>query len=116
MHFSAFSLLPFLALADVALSICPGFNYGIGNVNAGDEYNMWNVYDDSCKVVDGLGLLTKDNPCFAQNGIFGCSPPPVYFNRYKSTHTGLIYTCRPDGGSGSCGSDIISVCCRNDGH
>ena len=38
------------------------------------------VYDDSCKQVDGL--ITDKNPC--NEGTFGCSPPPVIFNRYTN--------------------------------
>ncbi|TFK62355.1 hypothetical protein BDN72DRAFT_932560 [Pluteus cervinus] len=115
MHFSAFSLLPLLALADVALSICPGFNYGIGNVHPlNTGYNRWDVYDDSCNKVDLLTITTSENPCF--QGIFGCSPPPVTFNQYTSTRTNLVYNCRPDPNSGVCGTNAISVCCRNDGH
>ena len=45
-----------------------------------------NVYDDSCNQVDGL--TTTGNPC--DEGIFGCSPPPIIFNRYTSTFTGLM--------------------------
>ncbi|TFK68304.1 hypothetical protein BDN72DRAFT_898253 [Pluteus cervinus] len=108
MRFSTFSLLPLLALADVALSICPGFNYGIGNVQAlGGGVNRWTIYDDTCSPVDSL--TTNENPCTA--GIFGCSPPPIIFNRYTNTFSGLI-----DPNSGVCGNDVISVCCRNDGH
>ncbi|TFK60603.1 hypothetical protein BDN72DRAFT_507247 [Pluteus cervinus] len=122
MHFSTFSLLPLLALADVALSICPGFNYAVGNLQYSPDshYDVWRVYDDSCKQHDVLSIPGTPgwNPCF--QGMFGCSPPPIHFNTYKDSHTGLIYNCRPDPNSGSCqndfGTDIISVCCRNDGH
>ncbi|KAI0786925.1 hypothetical protein C8Q75DRAFT_720314 [Abortiporus biennis] len=112
LHFSTVLLIPFL-LASPALSICPGFNYGIGNVmSLGDGINRWNVYDDSCNQVDGL--VTNENPC--TEGIFGCSPPPIIFNRYTNSFTGLIYACRTDPNSGVCGNDVISVCCRNDGN
>ncbi|KAF8880227.1 hypothetical protein CPB84DRAFT_1687666, partial [Gymnopilus junonius] len=98
-------------------SICPGYNYGIGNViregtTGNAQLNRWNVYDDSCNIVDGL--LTTENPC--TEGIFGCSPPPIIFNRYTNSFTGLIYSCRTDPASGTCGNDVISVCCRNDGN
>ena len=43
------------------------------------------VYDDSCNQVDGL--TTSGNPC--DQGIFGCSPPPVIFNRYTNTFNHL---------------------------
>ncbi|KAJ7645234.1 hypothetical protein DFH06DRAFT_1283420 [Mycena polygramma] len=107
-----------LALVAIAVStnvgaICPGFNFAIGNViGLGGGYNRWNVYDDSCNIVDQL--TTNQNPC--NQGIFGCSPPPIIFERYKSTHSGLVYACRRDPNSGSCGGDVISVCCRNDGN
>ncbi|TFK60607.1 hypothetical protein BDN72DRAFT_507493 [Pluteus cervinus] len=108
------TLLPLLALADVALSVCPGFNYAIGNVqDLGSGYSLWRVYDADCNAVDGL--TTNLNPCTSRSGIFGCSPPPILFNRYKNTYTGIVYTCRTDPNSGVCGNDVISVCCRNDG-
>ncbi|TFK68310.1 hypothetical protein BDN72DRAFT_841998 [Pluteus cervinus] len=115
MHFSAFSLLPLLALADVALSVCPGFNYAIGNaqpLNTG--YKRWLIYDDSCKEADNLVMTTDGNLC--TSGVFGCSSPPLAINTYRNTRTGLNYACRPDPNSGVCGNDVISVCCRNDGH
>ncbi|KAH9889464.1 hypothetical protein C8Q73DRAFT_654260 [Cubamyces lactineus] len=109
-------LIAFATLAATASqvsAICPGFNYAIGNqIVLGGGYSRWNVYDDSCNVADGL--TTNGNPC--DQGIFGCSPPPILFDRYTSTVTGLIYACRPDPNSGVCGSDVISVCCRNDGN
>jgi hypothetical protein len=109
----ATTILP-LFLARQAVGICPGFNFGIGNVQRlGNGINRCkllyfashrkrrrfirhpffflsfltgNVYDDSCNQVDGL--TTTGNPC--TNGIFGCSPPPITFNRYTSTFTGLM--------------------------
>ena len=45
-----------------------------------------NVYDDGCNVADEL--LTNGNPC--DSGTFGCSPPPVIFNRYTNTFTHLV--------------------------
>ena len=44
------------------------------------------VYDDSCNHVDSL--TTNGNPC--DSGTFGCSPPPVIFNRYTNTFTHLV--------------------------
>lgn len=96
-----------------AMAICPGFNFGIGNQqNLGNGISRWTVYDDSCNAVDGL--TTTGNPC--TEGIFGCSPPPIIFDEYTNTFTGLRYACRTDPNSGVCGSDVISVCCRNDGN
>ncbi|KAF8187898.1 hypothetical protein K438DRAFT_1594834 [Mycena galopus ATCC 62051] len=107
------SLAIVVALGVSVGAICPGFNYAIGNViPEGNDVNRWNVYDDSCNVVDGL--TTNQNPC--TEGIFGCSPPPVIFDQYTNSFTGLRYACRPDPNSGVCGSDVISVCCRNDGN
>ncbi|KIK64535.1 hypothetical protein GYMLUDRAFT_56939 [Collybiopsis luxurians FD-317 M1] len=104
--------LPFIFASSV-LAICPGFNYGIGNVQSlGDGFNKWTVYDDSCNPVDGL--ITNENPC--TEGIFACSPPPILFDGYTNTFTGLKYACRTDPNSGTCGNDVISVCCRNDGN
>ncbi|TFK68305.1 hypothetical protein BDN72DRAFT_960374 [Pluteus cervinus] len=115
MHFSAFSLLPLLALADVALSICPGFNYAVGNVQPiGSKEIGWFVYDDSCNLVDKLVMEKHGNPC--TSSMFGCSPPPLHINKYTSSHTKLIYDCRPDPKAGNCATDLIAVCCRNDGH
>ncbi|EAU89946.1 hypothetical protein CC1G_08428 [Coprinopsis cinerea okayama7 len=99
-------LLPMVASA---IAICPGFNFGIGNVIRLDSgMNRWNVYNSDCVVVDGL--TTTQNPC--NSGTFGCTPAPIIFNRYTSKFNGLTYECGPDGGSGQCGSDVISVCCR----
>ena len=64
------------------------------------------VYDDSCNHVDSL--TTTGNPC--TSGTFGCTPPPITFNSYKNTFSGLVYACRPDPNSGKCGDDVISVC------
>ncbi|KAJ6495198.1 hypothetical protein C8R45DRAFT_824181 [Mycena sanguinolenta] len=107
------SLAMLVALGVNVGAICPGFNFAIGNViPEGGGINRWNVYDDSCNVVDGL--TTNQNPC--DEGIFGCSAAPVIFDRYTSTFTGLTYACRTDPNSGVCGSNVISVCCRNDGN
>ena len=105
----ASTVLPLL-LASQAVAICSGFDVGIGNViNDGSGVNQckcytWpltvnmneddlfvffqiltgNVYDDSCNQVDGLS--TTGNPC--DQGIFGCSPAPIFFNHYTGTFTG----------------------------
>ncbi|KIM47336.1 hypothetical protein M413DRAFT_16615 [Hebeloma cylindrosporum] len=99
-----------LLLVSSTLAICPGFNYGIGNVQSLGGGGTF--YDDSCNVVDGL--TTNNNPC--NEGIFACSPPPIIFDEYTNSFTGLRYACRTDPNSGTCGSDVISVCCRNDGN
>ncbi|KAH6911988.1 hypothetical protein BKA70DRAFT_1184522 [Coprinopsis sp. MPI-PUGE-AT-0042] len=110
MRFSTLIVAPLAA--SFAAAICPGFNYGIGNQQAlGNGVSKWTVYNAGCGAVDSL--ITAGNPC--NQGIFGCSPPPVIFNRYTNTFSGLVYNCRRDGNSGACGSDVISVCCRNDG-
>ncbi|EAU89930.1 hypothetical protein CC1G_08412 [Coprinopsis cinerea okayama7 len=102
-----------LPMISSAIAICPGFNFGVGNViPLGNGVNRWNVYNSNCDVVDGL--TTNQNPC--TSGTFGCTPPPILFNRYTNSFTGLIYNCRPDPNSGRCGNDVISVCCRNDGN
>ncbi|KAJ6536932.1 hypothetical protein B0H19DRAFT_962767 [Mycena capillaripes] len=106
------SLAIFVALASSVGAICPGFNFGIGNAIPQGDVTRWKVYDDNCNVVDGT--TTNQNPC--TTGIFGCSGPPVIFDEYTSTFSGLQYACRTDPNSGSCGSDTISVCCRNDGN
>ncbi|ESK95615.1 hypothetical protein Moror_12587 [Moniliophthora roreri MCA 2997] len=112
MQLKAALVVPFV-LAGPVLSICPGFNYGIGNVRSlGGGVNRWDVYDANCDVVDGL--TTNQNPC--TQGIFGCTPAPITFNFYRNTFTGLQYACRPDSRAGSCGGTSISVCCRNDGN
>ncbi|VDB90157.1 unnamed protein product [Peniophora sp. CBMAI 1063] len=102
-----------IAAAGHASAICPGYNYGIGNQHPLDNgLSAWTVYDDSCNPVDGL--QTSGNPC--TQGIFTCSGDPILFTGYHSSVTGLEYACRQDPNSGSCGSDVISVCCRNDGN
>ncbi|KAG2002005.1 hypothetical protein CC2G_004856 [Coprinopsis cinerea AmutBmut pab1-1] len=64
-------LLPMVASA---IAICPGFNFGIGNVIRLDSgMNRWNVYNSDCVVVDGL--TTTQNPC--NSGTFGCTPAPT---------------------------------------
>ncbi|KAK7690584.1 hypothetical protein QCA50_005682 [Cerrena zonata] len=107
-----------LSIASISLivgntaAICPGFNFGIGNVQPlGNGFNRWSVFDDSCNVVDSL--TTNKNPC--TQGIFACSPAPILFTGYTNTFTGLKYACRTDSRSGKCGGTVISVCCRNDG-
>jgi hypothetical protein len=107
-----FPITTTVTITPPAVGICPGFNFGIGNVkhfgNGNNQCKCYtlpltvnndglfatfsssfltgNVYDASCKRVDGL--TTVGNPC--TQGVFGCSPPPVTFNRYKSTSTGLM--------------------------
>ncbi|KAJ7641985.1 hypothetical protein FB45DRAFT_988318 [Roridomyces roridus] len=102
-------MLSITLLASTVQAICPGFNYAVGQ---GNGINRWDVYDDSCNIVDSL--TTNLNPC--DQSTFGCSPPPIIFNRYTNTFTGLVYACRTDPQSGVCGNDVISVCCRNDGN
>ncbi|KAH6914742.1 hypothetical protein BKA70DRAFT_1256952 [Coprinopsis sp. MPI-PUGE-AT-0042] len=110
MRFSTLMIAPLAS--GFAAAICPGFNFGIGNQQVlGNGISRWTVYNSGCAAVDGL--TTNQNPC--TQGIFGCSPPPIIFNRYTNTFSGLIYNCRRDPNSGTCGSDVISVCCRNDG-
>ncbi|KIP06847.1 hypothetical protein PHLGIDRAFT_444461 [Phlebiopsis gigantea 11061_1 CR5-6] len=112
MKFFASAIALSVVIGQVA-AICPGFNYGVGHQqNLGNGVSRWTVYDDSCNAVDGL--TTNGNPC--TSGTFGCSAPPVIFNQYTNSHTHARYTCRTDPKSGSCGSDGISVCCRNDGN
>ncbi|KAH6909983.1 hypothetical protein BKA70DRAFT_1425723 [Coprinopsis sp. MPI-PUGE-AT-0042] len=109
MRFSTLIVAPLAA--SFAAAMCPGFNYGIGEQQAlGDGVNRWTVYGPSCHAVDRL--TTSGNPC--TQGIFGCSPPPIIVNRYTNTVSGLSYSCRRNEFSGTCGSDVISVCCRND--
>ena len=85
MHFSTLMIAPFVA--GLASAICPGFNYGIGNQqNLGNGVSRWTVYDDSCNAVDGL--TTNKNPC--TTGTFGCSPPPIIFNRYTNSFNHLV--------------------------
>ncbi|KAG6357983.1 hypothetical protein INS49_013866 [Diaporthe citri] len=48
--------------------------------------------------------------------MFSCSPAPITFTRYGNSFTGLTYACRTDSRAGSCGGNIISGCCRNDGN
>jgi hypothetical protein len=87
MHFPTLILVPLAA--GLASAICPGFNFGIGNQKAlGSGISRWVVYDANCNAVDSL--TTTENPCTARSGIFGCSPPPITFNRYKSTFSGLM--------------------------
>ncbi|KAF7796660.1 hypothetical protein EIP86_007843 [Pleurotus ostreatoroseus] len=75
------------AITGQVFAICPGFNFAIGNQqDLGGGVSRWNVYDDSCNVVDGL--TTTGNPC--DSGIFGCSPPPIIFDQYTSSFNGLI--------------------------
>ncbi|KAF8224619.1 hypothetical protein L208DRAFT_1310296 [Tricholoma matsutake] len=106
MKFTAAAVVPFLVASQVA-AICPGFNYGIGNVQRlGNGINRWNIYNVNCNVVDGL--TTNQNPCI--QGIFGCTPPPITFNTYANSFSHLLYACRLDPNSETCGNDVISVC------
>ncbi|KAI7781797.1 hypothetical protein LA080_014287 [Diaporthe eres] len=82
-------VLTVLGSASSVGAICPGFNAGIGH-----QQNL------------GGGV----SRC-----MFGCSPPPIIFNRWRYNANGLWFSCRTDSIAGSCGSDSISVCCRNDG-
>ncbi|KAF8217358.1 hypothetical protein K438DRAFT_1798724 [Mycena galopus ATCC 62051] len=98
-----------VGLSITAHAICPGFDFAIGNVIPLSEHvNRWNVYDDSCSVIDGLSLNSTGNPC--NQRIFGCSPAPILFDQYTNTATGSTYACQRDPNSDVCGSDNISVC------
>ncbi|KAI6099943.1 hypothetical protein EDD16DRAFT_1497229 [Pisolithus croceorrhizus] len=94
-----------------ASAICPGYNFGITQTgtNTNPDYGVWQVFDDSCNVVD---QVIAQNPCTV--GVFDCSPSPITFT---GLHLGgLYYACRPDVNSSSCNGHAIQVCCRNDGH
>ncbi|KAK7706665.1 hypothetical protein SLS64_007496 [Diaporthe eres] len=105
-------VLTVLGSASSVGAICPGFNAGIGHQqNLGGGVSRWTIYDTNCRAIDSL--TTTGNPC--DSGMFGCSPPPIIFNRWRYNANGLWFSCRTDSRAGSCGSDSISVCCRNDG-
>ncbi|ESK87432.1 hypothetical protein Moror_11652 [Moniliophthora roreri MCA 2997] len=94
----------------LAQSICYGFQFGIGNViDIGGGFSHWNVYDNTCRVVDGL--TTNENACSSQHGIFACSPEPIIFSGYTNMQTGVRYLCSRDTATESCGENVISVCC-----
>ncbi|KAJ8074240.1 hypothetical protein PM082_012549 [Marasmius tenuissimus] len=106
-------LFPFLfsRLISGVLAICPGLEFGVGNIKRmGGPFgaNRWNVYDNNCGIVDGL--TTNDNPCNRPSGIFSCTPS-VTFAGYKHTFTGQQYACRPPVNADECGGDEIAVCC-----
>ncbi|KAK7690586.1 hypothetical protein QCA50_005684 [Cerrena zonata] len=115
---SILSVASVLLIVGNVAAICPGFNFGISNVQPlTGGFNRWDVYDNSCDIVDSL--TTDENPCdLTVHNIFTCGPPPntppILFTGYTSSLTGTKYACRPDSGAGSCGSTGISVCCRND--
>ncbi|KAF9552477.1 hypothetical protein CPC08DRAFT_674088 [Agrocybe pediades] len=101
------------SLIGSAVAVCSGFTFAIGNQQVlgplGDStVSRWTVYDNNCKGVDGL--TTTTNPC--TQGIFGCSPAPIFFNSYTNTFSHKTYSCSRDRVSEKCGNDVISVCCR----
>ncbi|KAJ7226987.1 hypothetical protein GGX14DRAFT_347968 [Mycena pura] len=104
------ALIPLVVLIGISITahaVCPGFNSAIGNViRLAEGVNRWNVYNSSCFVVDGL--TTTMNPC--TQGIFGCSPAPIFFDQYTNAAAGLKYACQRDPNSDLCGNDNISVC------
>ncbi|KAF8340448.1 uncharacterized protein EI90DRAFT_2989707 [Cantharellus anzutake] len=103
-----FCAVLFLSTSKV-VAICAGTVYGIGNViGIGVGVNRWNIYDNNCKVVDGV--TTDLNPCNQPSGIFACSGSPIYYYGYVNSFTGTKYNCGRDNTTESCGSDIISVC------
>lgn len=64
------------------------------------------MYDTNCRAIDSL--TTTGNPC--DSGMFGCTPAPITFNRWRYNANGLWFSCRTDSRAGSCGGDSISVC------
>ncbi|KIJ29368.1 hypothetical protein M422DRAFT_132947, partial [Sphaerobolus stellatus SS14] len=91
------------------VGICPGFDFGIGNViHGGNGISRWNIYNNNCTIVDGL--TTNENPCIS--GIFSCSPAPVHFTEYINTYNSRVYLCQTGSSFGICGNDAISVCVR----
>ncbi|KAG2011155.1 hypothetical protein CC2G_011304 [Coprinopsis cinerea AmutBmut pab1-1] len=93
-----------LPLIASATAVCDGYSFAVGNVQRlGGDINRWDVYNHRCQVVDGL--TTHKNPC--TTGTFGCSPSPIFFNKYTNTFS---KTTR-DPKSEKCGNDVISVCC-----
>ncbi|KAF8193829.1 hypothetical protein K438DRAFT_1828118 [Mycena galopus ATCC 62051] len=98
-----------IGLSITAHAICPGFDFAIGDViPLSGGISHWNVYDNNCSVVDGLTVNSTGNAC--TQGIFGCSPAPIFFDRYTNTAAGSTYACQRDPNSDVCGSNNISVC------
>lgn len=117
-----------LAFANAAFAICPGYNYGVGNViSLGSgvsrckhfasiyaflNYEFWTlslplggfVYDANCNHVDSL--TTTLNPC--NSGTFTCTPPPITFNSYTNIFNGLKYVKSIFAVRGCC-SPVFSV-------
>jgi hypothetical protein len=94
------------------LAICPGYNWGIGS-RGNDSYGhyFWKVYDvQTCEIHQIAPLLPGVDPCKSE--FFNCEPGSK-FNQYNDT--GIFYDCYQDVNSGTCDSDHIEVCCRNDG-
>ncbi|KAF2098317.1 hypothetical protein NA57DRAFT_77106 [Rhizodiscina lignyota] len=113
--FSSTLVLVALAASFTSVSaVCPGFNFAIGQNFDNAGLPSWNVYNDDCSIHEPITLWTDGNPC--TSGIFSCTPDPITFNQYTDGRTGLIYACRTDPNSRTCGSDTIGVCCRNDGN
>ncbi|KAJ6484925.1 hypothetical protein C8R45DRAFT_789789, partial [Mycena sanguinolenta] len=98
-----------IGLSITAHAICPGFDFAIGDViSLSGGGSHWNVYDGSCSVVDSLNVNSTGNPC--DQGIFGCSPTPIFFNQYTNSATKTTYACQRDPNSDVCDSNNIAVC------
>ncbi|KIM64362.1 hypothetical protein SCLCIDRAFT_1213475 [Scleroderma citrinum Foug A] len=55
--------------AACASAICPGYDFGIAQANPG----LWQVFDDSCNIVQQVIL---QNPC--NGGVLDCTSAPNF--------------------------------------
>ncbi|KIM65835.1 hypothetical protein SCLCIDRAFT_22393 [Scleroderma citrinum Foug A] len=87
--------------AACASAICPGYDFGIAEANP----SLWQVFDDSCNVVQ---QVTSPNPC--NGGVLDCTSAPNFTGLHLD---GVKYDCSPDGNGDSCNGHAIQVCCLN---
>ncbi|KAJ6583526.1 hypothetical protein DFH09DRAFT_1436027, partial [Mycena vulgaris] len=107
-HIPLAALLGFCITAHAICSL-PGASFGISSPSfINGSTRRWNVYNTVCAVVDELN--TTGNPC--DQGIFGCSTAPIFFDQYTDRIMKLVYPCLKDPNAEACGNDTISVCVR----
>ncbi|KAL1858232.1 hypothetical protein Daus18300_009978 [Diaporthe australafricana] len=111
-----YSTLSFASIAmlggfDIASAICTGSNLGIGTPAVlGTGLTQYNVYDGSCKTTQSLQINTAAGVCISQ--YFLCAVGTKNIEVYDDPTTGISYVCQADTTSESCGSDVVSLCCK----
>ncbi|KAH8771870.1 hypothetical protein F5883DRAFT_550704 [Diaporthe sp. PMI_573] len=96
---------------DIAHAVCTGSNLAIGTAkDLGTGSTQYNIYDGSCKTLQSLQVNTAIGACDSQ--YFLCALGTKNIEVYDDPTSGISYVCSADTGSETCGSDAVSLCCK----